>query len=46
VESTDLGEALLRLCEGVLTQPQLWQWLASPGQAPAIDLPYREYART
>jgi len=46
VESTDLGEALLRLCEGSLTQPQLWQWLASPGQALAIDLPYREYTRT
>jgi len=43
VESTDLGEALLRLCEGSLTQPQLWQWLAVPGQALAIDLPYREY---
>ena len=43
VESTDLGEALLRLYEGTLTQFQLWQWLASPGQALAIDLPYREY---
>lgn len=43
VESADLGEALLRLCEGALSQLQLWQWLASPGQALIIDLPYREY---
>jgi helicase len=43
VESADLGEALLRLCEGSLTQIQLWQWLASPGQALVIDLPFREY---
>lgn len=44
VESTDLGEALLRLCEGVITQRQLWQWLASPGQALRADLPFRDYA--
>ncbi len=43
VESADLGEALLRLYEGTLTQSQLWQWLATPGQALTIDLPYREY---
>lgn len=44
VESTDLGEGLLRLCENTLSQQQLWQWLASPGQALAADLPFREYA--
>jgi len=43
VESSDLGEALLRLCEGALTQNQLWQWLAAPGQALASDLPFRDY---
>ena len=43
VESSDLGEALLRLCEGALTQSQLYAWLASPGQALAADLPFREY---
>jgi helicase len=43
VEISDLGEALLRLCESTLTQNQLWQWLASPGQALASDLPFREY---
>lgn len=43
VESSDLGEALLRVCENTLSQPQLWQWLASPGQALAGDLPFREY---
>ncbi len=43
VESSDLGEALLRLCDGSLTQEQLWQWLATPGQALASDLPFREY---
>lgn len=43
VESSDFGEALLRICEGALSQNQLWQWLASPGQALAADLPYREY---
>jgi helicase len=43
VESTDLGEAFLRLCEGMLTQKQLWQWLAIPGQALSSDLPFRDY---
>jgi len=43
VERSDLGEALLRLCEGTLTQNQLWQWLAAPGQALASDLPFRQY---
>lgn len=43
VESSDLGEALLRLCERSLNHGQLWQWLASPGQALAADLPFREY---
>lgn len=43
VESHDLGEALLRICEGNLTQAQLWQWLATPGQAKAEDLPFRSY---
>jgi len=43
VESHDLGEALLRLCEGGIAQSQLWQWLASPGQAIAADLPFRDY---
>ncbi len=44
VESTDLGEALLRLCEGTLTQNQLWKWLATPGQALIYDLPFPAYA--
>lgn len=43
VESSDLGEALLRLCEGTMTQSQLYAWLASPGQALWADLPFREY---
>lgn len=43
VESQDLGEALLRLCEGGITQTQIWQWLSTPGQALASDLPYREF---
>jgi helicase len=43
VETSDLGEALLRLCEGSLTQQQLWQWLASPGQALGSDLPFKDY---
>jgi len=42
VESNDLGEGLLRLCQGRLTQEQLWQWLATPGQALSLDLPYTE----
>jgi helicase len=43
VESIDLGEALLRICEGSLTRAQLWRWLATPGQALTADLPYAEY---
>lgn len=43
VESHDLGEALLRVAMGVITQEQLWQWLATPGQALTDDIPYREY---
>ncbi|WP_024929582.1 DEAD/DEAH box helicase [Methylophilus sp. OH31] len=43
VESHDLSEALMRICENSLTQSQLWQWLATPGQALAADLPFREY---
>ena len=41
VESCDLGEALLRLCQGFLSQEQLWSWLATPGQALAVDLPFK-----
>lgn len=41
VESHDLGEGLLRLCQQKITQKQLWQWLATPGQALSADLPYR-----
>ncbi len=43
IESGDLAEALLRLCEGKLTQSQLWQWLTTPGQALVDDLPFIEY---
>lgn len=43
VESTDLGEALLRYCDGSISAAQMWQWLATPGQALSIDLPFREY---
>lgn len=43
VESADLGEALIRYCEGSITDAQLGQWLATPGQALATDLPFREY---
>lgn len=43
VESNDVGEALLRICEGSLTQSQLYAWLASPGQALTSDLPFRTY---
>lgn len=46
VESHDLGEALIRLCEGSLTQEQVGRWLASPGQALASDLPFRAYSMT
>ena len=41
VESHDLGEALVRVCEGTLNQLQFWKWLATPGQALATDLPFR-----
>lgn len=44
VESNDLGEGLLRLCQGRLSQEQLWQWLATPGQALSVDLPYTEHS--
>lgn len=44
IEAVDLGEALLRYCEGILSGEQLYRWLATPGQALAGDLPYREYA--
>ncbi len=43
VESCDLGEALLRVCENTLSQAQLWKWLATPGQALAGELPFREF---
>lgn len=43
VESQDLGEALIRICEGALTAEQFWKWLATPGQALSDDLPWREY---
>jgi helicase len=45
VESGDIGEALLRICEGNLTEQQAWQWLCTPGQAVAEDLPFRSYER-
>ncbi|MCE2029387.1 DEAD/DEAH box helicase [Sessilibacter corallicola] len=44
VESHDLGEALLRVGVGILTQEQLWQWLTTPGQALTDDIPYRDYS--
>lgn len=44
IEAVDLGEALLRYCEGTLSGEQFYRWLATPGQALAADLPYREYA--
>jgi helicase len=43
VETHDLGEALLRICEKSLSPEQLWHWLATPGQALASDLPWREF---
>ncbi len=43
VETNDLGEGLLRLCQKRLSQEQLWQWLATPGQALSVDLPYTEH---
>ena len=42
IESHDLGEAFVRLIEGRLSQEQLWHWLATPGQALASDIPFRE----
>lgn len=44
VEGHDLAEALLRVGEGALSQPQLWRWLATPGQSLAADIPFRDYA--
>ncbi|VVD62561.1 DEAD/DEAH box helicase [Pandoraea commovens] len=44
IEAVDLGEALLRYCEGTLSGEQLYRWLATPGQSLIADLPYREYA--
>lgn len=43
VEGHDLAEALLRVGEGALSQSQLWRWLATPGQALATDIPFKEY---
>ncbi len=43
IESHDLGEALLRLCEGDLSRDQLYRWLTTPGQAVSSDLPFKEY---
>ncbi len=40
IESVDLGEALLRVCEGKLSSSQLFEWLTRPGQALKEDLPY------
>jgi helicase len=45
IESHDLAEALLRICEGDLTLQQFHHWLSVPGQATAMDLPYRERAQ-
>ncbi|EKN4036974.1 DEAD/DEAH box helicase [Yersinia enterocolitica] len=43
VEGHDMGEALLRLLSGTLSQEQLWQWLNVPGLALTEDLPMREF---
>ncbi|ALN57335.1 ATP-dependent DNA helicase [Lysobacter enzymogenes] len=43
VESHDLGEALLRICEGDLSFEQAHRWLTTPGQATTADLPFKEY---
>lgn len=43
VEAHDLGEALLRLLSGSLSQEQLWQWLNVPGLALTEDLPMKEF---
>lgn len=40
IESVDLGEALLRLCEGKISVAQMYEWLTRPGQALKDDLPY------
>ena len=45
VEGHDLAEALLRVGEGALSQSQLWRWLATPGQALAADIPFKDYAK-
>jgi len=45
IEANDLGEGLLRLCQGRLSQEQIWEWLATPGQALSSDLPYTEHSR-
>jgi helicase len=45
VEGHDLAEALLRIGEGALSQSQLWRWLATPGQALAADIPFKDYAK-
>lgn len=43
VESVDLGEALLRLCEKNISPDQVHAWLTTPGQALASDLPYKQF---
>jgi helicase len=43
VESVDLGEALLRMCEKNLSSEQVHAWLTTPGQALAADLPYKQF---
>lgn len=40
LETADLGEALLRLCEGKLAREKFYQWLTTPGQALISDLPF------
>lgn len=40
IESIDLGESLLRVCEGKLTRHQLYEWITRPGQAIRDDLPF------
>lgn len=40
VESADLAEALLRLCEKKITPEQFYRWLSTPGPALTEDLPY------
>ncbi len=43
VESSDLGEALLRICEGKLSKEQFYEWLSQPGQCLARDIPFTSY---